>query len=125
MLRADLKAAGIPYRDESGRYADWHALRHTFITNPAGAGVHPRVAQSLAWHCTITLTMDRYTHVVREHEPHHQFPAGLVSAGQAGRISRELRGPSASGDAGADRPGGGLEAGIGQYAAKACPRRSR
>ena len=68
MIQVDLKAAGIPYCDQNGRYADWHALRHTFITNLARAGVHPRVAQSLARHCTITLTMDRYTHVLHEQE---------------------------------------------------------
>ena len=43
-------------------------LRHTFITNLARAGGHPRVTQSLARHCTITLTMDRYTHVLHEQE---------------------------------------------------------
>ncbi len=68
LLQTDLAAAGIPYRDQNGRYADWHALRHTFITNLARGGVHPRVAQSLARHCTITLTMDRYTHVLQEQE---------------------------------------------------------
>jgi integrase len=68
LIQADLAAAGIAYRDQDGRYADWHALRHTFITNLARGGVHPRVAQSLARHCTITLTMDRYTHVLREQE---------------------------------------------------------
>ena len=30
MLKADLEAAGIPYRDDAGRVADFHALRHTF-----------------------------------------------------------------------------------------------
>src|SRR6516164_6820803 len=30
MLRRDLKAAGILYKDENGRYGDFHALRHTF-----------------------------------------------------------------------------------------------
>jgi len=44
--------------------ADFHALRHTFITNLANSGVHPKVAQALARHSTITLTMDRYTHTV-------------------------------------------------------------
>jgi len=32
MLRKDLQAAGIPYRDASDRVADFHTLRHTFIT---------------------------------------------------------------------------------------------
>jgi len=42
---------------------DFHALRHTFISGMAAAGVHPKVAQTLARHSTITLTMDRYSHV--------------------------------------------------------------
>ena len=62
MFRQDLEAAGIDYRDHAGRVADFHSLRHTFITNLAAGGVHPKVAQSLARHSTITLTMDRYTH---------------------------------------------------------------
>lgn len=62
MFRADLEAAGIVYRDDGGLVADFHSLRHTFISNLAAGGVHPKVAQSLARHSTITLTMDRYTH---------------------------------------------------------------
>ncbi len=64
MLRGDLADAGIEYRDAAGTVADFHCLRHTFITNLARSGVHPRVAQQLARHSTITLTMDRYTHTV-------------------------------------------------------------
>ena len=68
MFRADLEAAGIAYRDGAGLVADFHSLRHTFITNLARGGVHPKVAQSLARHSTITLTMDRYSHtLVGEH----------------------------------------------------------
>jgi len=63
MLRVDLAAAGIPYRDETGRVFDFHALRHQFISNLARAGAHPKEAQTLARHSTITLTMDRYTHL--------------------------------------------------------------
>ncbi len=66
MLREDLTAAGIPYVDDDGRHADFHALRHTFITNLANSGIHPKTAQTLARHSTITLTMDRYTHTVLE-----------------------------------------------------------
>ncbi len=62
MFRADLEAAEIRYRDDAGKVADFHSLRHTFISNLAAGGVHPKVAQSLARHSTITLTMDRYTH---------------------------------------------------------------
>jgi len=63
MLKADLEAAGIDYRDHAGRHADFHALRHTFITNLARGGVPAKVAQTLARHSTISLTMDRYTHM--------------------------------------------------------------
>ena len=38
-------------------------MRHTFISNLARAGVHPRNAQALARHSTIDLTMNVYTHV--------------------------------------------------------------
>jgi len=31
MLRRDLEAAGIPYKDSAGRYADFHSLRHTTL----------------------------------------------------------------------------------------------
>jgi len=53
----------LAYRDADGRVADFHALRHTFISNLAHAGVHPKTAQGLARHSTITLTLDRYSHV--------------------------------------------------------------
>ena len=64
LFRADLAAAEIVYRDDAGRVADFHALRHTFISNLAAGGIHPKMAQGLARHSTITLTMDRYTHTV-------------------------------------------------------------
>ncbi|HMN39649.1 MAG TPA: site-specific integrase [Phycisphaerales bacterium] len=63
VIAADLAAAGIAVRDDAGRVIDFHALRHTFITRLARSGVTPKVAQTLARHSTITLTMDRYAHV--------------------------------------------------------------
>lgn len=68
MFRRDVEAAGIPYRDAAGLVADFHSLRHTFITNLANGGVHPKVAQALARHSTITLTMDRYAHTLMEEQ---------------------------------------------------------
>ncbi len=56
----------LMYTDHAGRKADFHSLRHTYITNLARGGVHPKVAQTLARHSTITLTMDLYSHTVRE-----------------------------------------------------------
>lgn len=62
MLRGDLEAAGIPYRDAAGKVADLHALRHSYITLLKEAGVSPKNAQELARHSDIRLTMDVYTH---------------------------------------------------------------
>ncbi len=64
MIKADLEVAGVPYKDRSGRYADFHSLRHTFISNLARVGVYPKDAQALARHSTIDLTMNTYSHVV-------------------------------------------------------------
>ena len=61
MMKADLESAGIPYVDAHGLYADFHALRHTFITNMMKSGVNPKTAQALARHSTIDLTMNVYT----------------------------------------------------------------
>ncbi|MBL8796690.1 MAG: tyrosine-type recombinase/integrase [Planctomycetia bacterium] len=63
MIRLDLAAAGVPYLDERGRAYDFHALRHQFISNLAAAGVHPKMAQDLARHSDIRLTMNLYTHL--------------------------------------------------------------
>jgi len=61
ILKRDLKRASVAYVDPEGRYADFHSLRHTFITSLAKAGVHPSKAQRLARHSTIALTMNIYT----------------------------------------------------------------
>jgi integrase len=68
MLKDDLEAAGISYVDDSGRYADFHSLRHTTGTLLAAAGVHPKTAQSIMRHSTIELTMTKYTHVLAGQE---------------------------------------------------------
>lgn len=63
MLRVDLETVGIDYDTDAG-FADFQALRHTFLNNLARKGVHPKNCQTLARHSTITLTMDRYSHSV-------------------------------------------------------------
>ena len=40
MLRADLERAGVPYKTEAG-YADFHSLRHSFISNLVRGGANP------------------------------------------------------------------------------------
>ena len=63
MLRKDLEAVGIPYQDESGRYADFHAQRHTFISNVGRSGATVKETQTLARHSTAALTLDVYSHI--------------------------------------------------------------
>ena len=59
----DLKAAGIPERDDRGRVVDFHALRGSFVTGLVVAGVHPKVAQALARHSDVSLTLRAYSDV--------------------------------------------------------------
>jgi hypothetical protein len=59
-LQIDLKAAGIEYIDSLGRYADFHALRHTFATWLQLNNVSRRTAQSLMRHSDPKLTEKVY-----------------------------------------------------------------
>lgn len=68
MIKADEVDAGIPYVDDEGRYADFHALRHTTASWLAANNVHPKIAQSIMRHSDINLTMSRYTHVFTDQE---------------------------------------------------------
>jgi integrase len=63
MLRADLEQAGIPYAvkgPDGPLYADFHALRHSYIVNIINTTGNLRDAQKLARHSNISLTVDRY-----------------------------------------------------------------
>jgi integrase len=60
LLRADLEAAGLPYRDASGLVFDFHSLRCETATLADAVGVTPRVVQKLMRHSTLELT-GRYT----------------------------------------------------------------
>jgi len=63
ILKQDLETAGIAYQDESGRFADFHSLRHTFITNVVKSGATVKEAQCLARHSKPELTLGVYTHL--------------------------------------------------------------
>ena len=60
-MRKDLERNGIPYRDELGRYADFHALRYTWATFLQRNGVAQRFAMKLMRHSDIKLTAKVYT----------------------------------------------------------------
>jgi integrase len=58
-----LKTDFLCHCNHDGLYADFHSLRHWFITGLARAGVSPKMAQTLARHSDIRLTLGVYTHV--------------------------------------------------------------
>jgi integrase len=60
-FRADLAAAGIPYVDEKGEYADFHSLRKTFATELAKLRLPLRVTMELMRHSDPNLTTKIYT----------------------------------------------------------------
>jgi integrase/recombinase XerC len=64
MLRIDLEAAGIAYAVEGPdglEYADFHSLRHSFLTLGGRSGIDLRTLQELAGHSKPELTV-RYSH---------------------------------------------------------------
>jgi site-specific recombinase XerC len=61
MLRDDLMDAGIKPVDDEGRVVDFHGQRTTFITGLARVGIVPAMAQQLARHSDINLTLGTYT----------------------------------------------------------------
>lgn len=64
MLRGDLEAANIPYAVEGPdgpEYADFHSLRHSFLTLGGRSGIDLRTLQELAGHSKPELTA-RYSH---------------------------------------------------------------
>ena len=61
ILDRDMKAAGIPKRDDRGRTIDVHALRTTLGTMFSTTGTAPRTAQAAMRHSDIRLTMGTYT----------------------------------------------------------------
>ena len=64
MIRGDLEAAGIPYTVEGPdgpKHADFHALRHSYLTLGGRSGIDLRTLQELAEHSKPELTA-RYSH---------------------------------------------------------------
>jgi integrase len=65
MIKADLEAVGIPYSvkgPDGPLFADFHSLRHAYVSMLEKAGAGLKEAQVLARHSDIRLTKDIYTH---------------------------------------------------------------
>jgi hypothetical protein len=60
ILDRDLAAAGIPKRDDRGRTVDVHAMRGTFASHLARAGVSPVTLKTLMRHARIETTLKHY-----------------------------------------------------------------
>ena len=60
IFKRDLKAAGIPYQDDRGRFADFHSLRHAANTMLGIAGIPPKLRQLFMRHSDIRLTTATY-----------------------------------------------------------------
>lgn len=96
VLRRDLKAAGIPYvvpSIDGPRFADFHALRHSFVSALANAGVGPKELQELARHGDPRLTLGVYAHARPEAlgaaVARLQLPGGDVRANPLKALSRD------------------------------------
>ena len=61
--RKRIRSDFLCYCNHDGLFADFHGLRHLFISSLERAGVTPKMAQTLARHSDIRLTLGVYTHV--------------------------------------------------------------
>ena len=62
-LKQRLTSDFLCYCNHDGLFADFHSMRHLFITSLERAGISPKMAQTLARHSDIRLTLGVYTHV--------------------------------------------------------------
>jgi len=62
-MQKDLAAAVIPYKDEQGRQADFHALRGSLCTHLAVHGIDPHTRKEIMRHSELSLTLKNYTDV--------------------------------------------------------------
>lgn len=109
ILDRDMKAAGIPKRDERGRTVDVHAMRTTFGTMLSTTGTAPRTAQAAMRHSDIKLTMGTYTdpkllEVRQALERLPKFTSGAQKAAE--RAENAGAGPEVSGSESAHESAG-------------------
>lgn len=80
MIRRDARRAGLTASDNPVEKLTFHSLRRTFITWLAVNGCHPKLAQRLARHSSVSLTMDVYT-------SHDQLDSRKAVEGLSGIVS--------------------------------------
>ena len=124
ILDRDLRAAGIPKRDDRGRTVDVHAIRTTFGTLLSTTGTAPRIAQQAMRHSDIKLTMSVYTDPrlldvrgAMEKLPTFPLPS-LVTLPVT--LTPDKPGPFGS-PTGTSAPSNDLASGAGKLAVSACP----
>jgi len=73
-----IAAAGVPR-------IRFHDLRHTCATLLLGQGIHPKVVQERLGHANISMTLDRYSHVIpgMQQAAADALDAALAAAGEA------------------------------------------
>jgi len=96
MLERDLDVAEIPYQDAYGAHLDFHALRHSFVSNLARVEPNAKRTQSLARHSTMDLTMMVYAHsdLADQAEAISKLPAPSISGSlppTSARVNSEVR----------------------------------
>ena len=57
------RSSFLTYRNSAGLIADFHALRHTFVSRLINSGATVKAAQELARHSTPMLTFGKYAHI--------------------------------------------------------------
>lgn len=85
MIRADMETAGIPYRIEGVNgplFADFHALRHTFVTNVARTDMSVADMMRVTRHSSAELFLRRYAKTTekRKAECVNQLPDPMTGA---------------------------------------------
>lgn len=67
-LKPDLERAGNAYEDKSGRIADAHSLRSSYVTELVRRGANAKVVQTLARHATPDMTLGIYARLRPDEE---------------------------------------------------------
>jgi integrase len=108
MVRRDLEAAGIQYRDSAGLVFDFHSLRCELATLADAAGVSPRVVQRLMRHSKLEMTQ-KYTRPrpvdleaaamkVPSLKPSEAKPEALAATGTDGRAAKNQGASAVTGE---------------------------